>query len=460
MMKTSAQVMMASLLSVLSAQMTSAFAPLPFCANSIRAKHNSRFEQQNSQRHMIDDPTKEPLADGIDSVSWLPSVKGTSSNTISAMEEEAEILPFFPLGGIVYTPHSQHVLNIFEPRYRKMYNDILMNGSKRFVVAMAHPNEEGRFAETGVIFYLDDLREVSEMTADQIKYICSHKVTGRAKIHRVINPEVWETREDYMRVEATLMEEEDGESDDVQIAAIPEEEQLKNSYGKLVDLQHTLNEDVRFTKASVGTLCVNPGGGDDCLWSTVRLWQTYIEQRLNARQNEMQKEFQEKLIQYLMKEKNVDQNELPSAIGFTDLSPSLQKEVTDLQQRMAVELEPLVLESTLSLQKILETDEHKGRVNLVKFFVDAERKRLEARKMLQSMFGTTTTTTDEDMIPLSEATDEDGDYYIYTEEELIGENDDDDDDSNDDGDGDGDGDDDDSNDTPRGSIFADDNAFQ
>ena len=122
-----------------------------------------------------------------------------------------------------------------------------------------------------------------------------------------------------------------------------------------------------------------------------------------------------------------------------------------MQQRMAVELEPLVLESTLSLQKILETDEHKGRVNLVKFFVDAERKRLEARKMLQSMFGTTTTTTDEDMIPLSEATDEDGDYYIYTEEELIGENDDDDDD---------DDEDDDSNDTPRGSIFADDNAFQ
>lgn len=300
----------ASLWVALSAQMTASFAPIPFYANKVRSKH-SRFEKRNSQRRMTDDPTKEPLEDGIDSVSWLPSVQGTSSNTISPMEKGSEVLPFFPLGGIVYTPHSTHVLNIFEPRYRKMYNDILMNGSKRFIVAMAHPNEEGSFAETGVIFYLDDLREVSEMTADQIKYICTHKVTGRAKIHRVINPEVWSTREDYMRVEATLMEEEDGESDDAQIAAISEEEELKVSYKKLVDLQHTLNEDVRFTKESVTTLSVNSGGGDDCLWATVRLWQTYIEQRLNARQNEMQKEFQEKLIQYLMKEKNVDQNELP-----------------------------------------------------------------------------------------------------------------------------------------------------
>ena len=253
----------------------------------------------------------EPLADGVDSVRWLPSLTNQKSETISAIRDGAKVLPFFPLGGIVYTPHSTHVLNIFEPRYRKMYNDILMNGSKRFVVAMAHPEEEGRFAETGVIFYLDDLREVSEMTADQIKYICSHKVTGRVKIHRVINPEVWSTREDYMRVEATILEEEDEESDTVQLAAIPEEQSLKKSYAQLVQLQHDLSEDVRFTKDSVQTLSVNPGGGDDSLWLTVRLWQSYIEQRLNARQSEMQKEFQEKLIEFLTKDKKMDQSQLP-----------------------------------------------------------------------------------------------------------------------------------------------------
>lgn len=67
---------------------------------------------------------------------------------------------------------------------------------------------------------------------------------------------------------------------------------------------------------------------------------------------------------------------------------------------MVVELEPLVLESTLTMQKILETDEHKGRVNLIRYFVDAERKRLEARKMLQNVFGVKP--EEGDMVPLSE----------------------------------------------------------
>ena len=105
-----------------------------------------------------------PLSKGVDSVSWLPSVSGTTSmdddDNAKIVHEGAEILPLFPLGGIVYTPNSEHVLNIFEPRYRQMYTDILMNGSKRFVVSMSHPSEPGRFAQTGVLFELQELKEV------------------------------------------------------------------------------------------------------------------------------------------------------------------------------------------------------------------------------------------------------------------------------------------------------------
>lgn len=39
--------------------------------------------------------------------------------------ENSTVLPLFPLGAVVYTPFSEHRLNIFEPRYRAMYNDIL-----------------------------------------------------------------------------------------------------------------------------------------------------------------------------------------------------------------------------------------------------------------------------------------------------------------------------------------------
>jgi Lon protease-like protein len=359
----------------------------------------------------------DPLEDGVDSIDWLPSI--TSPAAASApTSDDAEILPFFPLGGIVYTPNSEHVLNIFEPRYRQMYTDILMNGSKRFVVAMAHPEKPGVFAQTGVIFYLDDLKEVSEETGDQIKYICTHKVTDRVKLERIVNPEVYDTRETYLKVEGVILKEDndDGDGDGSQdlresvdesiqsndiykqlVGAISKnnpnstpdskaEKKLKDAFSNLVHVQHDLEEDVRFTRASVETLAVSPGRGEDGLWQTIRLWQSFIEQRLVSRQNEMQMEFQEKLLEFLKKEKGLNDNELPSAIGFEDLSPQLQQEVQDLQKRIAEELQPLVLESTLAIQKLLEADGHEDRCELLTYFIDAEKKRLDAKKQLQGMF--------------------------------------------------------------------------
>ena len=346
-----------------------------------------------------DDEKYEPLKNGIDSVSWLPSLGSQEQSPITDVPDGAEILPLFPLGGIVYTPHTEHVLNIFEPRYRQMYNDILMNGSRRFVVSMSHPNEQGRFAETGVIFQLDDLKEVSEQTDDQIKYVCNHHVTGRVKIHRVINPKDWDTRETYLKIEGTIVEEEEEEDENENkdetiyevLAAMADptnknEKALKKSFSSLVDKQHELEEDVRFTKESVKTLAVAPGGSETGLWATIRLWQSFIEQRLIATQNEMQMEFQEKLLEFLEKEKGLNKNELPSAISFEDLSPALQQEVQDLQKRMAIELKPLSTETTLTIQKILEAEDHDERAVLLRHFIDAETKRLEAKSTLKGMF--------------------------------------------------------------------------
>ncbi|CAB9501368.1 ATP-dependent protease La (LON) domain [Seminavis robusta] len=390
---------------------------------SLASGIKTRFVSTSATRRQLaagddeEDGYDEPLAKGVDSVSWLPTVAGSKMvETSSDGVEDAQVLPLFPLGGIVYTPNSEHVLNIFEPRYRSMYNDILMNGTKRFVVSMSHPTEAGRFAQMGVLFELQELKEVSEQTADQIKYICNHRVTGRVKIHRVLNPDVWESRSTYLRVEGTIFDDsgrddEDGEDDDETSEAVEEkkdesmandvygavtaalgkyyskeEKSLKDAFGDLVEIQHELEEDVRFTKASVLSLAVKPGPGKDGLWQTVRLWQSFADQRLMARQNDLQKDFQEKLQEFLKKEKGLKDEELPSAIGFQDLSPGLQQEVQDLQKRMAVELQPLVLESTLTMQKLLETESHEARCKLLQFFVEAERKRLATKKSLAGMF--------------------------------------------------------------------------
>lgn len=70
------------------------------------------------------------------------------------------------------------MLNIFEPRYREMYNDILFNGSRQFVVSVASDDPaESSFAKVGVVFYLEDLKEVSGQTDDRIKYVVQHKVS-------------------------------------------------------------------------------------------------------------------------------------------------------------------------------------------------------------------------------------------------------------------------------------------
>ena len=279
-----------------------------------------------------------------------------------------------------------------------------MNGTKRFVVVTSHPNKPGTFAKTGVLFELEDLKEVSEQTADQIKYICNHKVTGRVTIDRVLNPEAWESRETYLKVEGIVQDDsgKDGAEEEKKelpkmdevygavlaaaMGSTKEERELKESFQQLVNIQHELEEDVRFTKGSISSLAVKDGAGDDALWQTIRLWQSFADQRLMARQNELQQDFQIKLQEFLKKEKGMKEGELPSAIGFQDLSPALQQEVQDLQKRMNVELQPLVMESTLTMQKMLEAKDHKARVKLLKYFIDAEKKRLETKKSLKGIF--------------------------------------------------------------------------
>ena len=153
---------------------------------------------------------------------------------------------------------------------------------------------------------------MSEQTGDKIKYICSHKVTGRVKIHRLINPQVWSTRDTYLKVEATVYDDSGkNAADEIAASDIKEEKALRDSFAALVDIQHALEEDVRFTRESVASLATKPGGGASSLWQTVRLWHSFADQRLMARQNELQRDFQEKLQAFLKKQKGLKDEEMP-----------------------------------------------------------------------------------------------------------------------------------------------------
>ena len=93
-----------------------------------------------------------------------------------------------------------------------------------------------------------------------------------------------------------------------------------------------------------------------------------------------------------------------SAIGFGDLSPELQVELQELQNRMAIELQPLVLESSLTMQKVLEAEDHAARCKLLKYFMQAETTRLNTKKSLKGLFSSDSEslTAYEDGIPADE----------------------------------------------------------
>lgn len=401
---------------------------------------NDDDDEEEAQDKFYDSLNRSsPLSKGVDSISWLPSTENSkflpANNTI---RQGAEVLPLFPLGQVVYTPHSEHILNIFEPRYRQLYKDIMDNGTKKFVVTMSHPTEQGTFAEIGVLFNLDELNEVSEQTNDQIKYICKHRVSGRVRIHRVINPQAWSNRDTYLKVEATIFHQ-DQEYDAIDLALkerkkkkdaerlanlksarstgmieavqdaltgalstsstdstdandgrielppsdpaeLAEESKLQKTFKELVELQYELQEQVRFVKGAVPTFSSAPGAGDNSLWTQVQMWQAYLQQNLQNRRSEMQKDFQEKLLKYLNDAKEMKKTEIPSVIPVEDLPPHLKKDMEKLQRRMSRELSPLAIEAIMTMQKILEAEDHLDRLKVFRRFVEIERNRLEIRK--------------------------------------------------------------------------------
>lgn len=286
------------------------------------------------------------------------------------------IMPLFPLGSYVYVPHSEHSLNIFEPRYRALYNDILFSGARRFAVCSVDP-KTGSFTQYAAVFYLKELKEVSEQTGDAVKYVCHHDVIGRVKIHKILNPSKWMTRETYLKVEAEHVEPE-LETDDG--ALRPLEVDLEEDYVDLVDLQHELNENVKFTKASIASFNTTNGEG---IWSTIRMWQNFQEQKLKSKQVEMQMQFQEKLLKYLLQDQKMAK--IPEIVNIADLPPQLQAEVRQLQSRLAEDLMPMQERVLNDMQLLQQTECQRDRLELLRHLIGVEKGVLETKKRLKTM---------------------------------------------------------------------------
>ena len=70
-----------------------------------------------------------------------------------------------------------------------------------------------------------------------------------------------------------------------------------------------------------------------------------------------------------------------------DLPEELRNEITSIQRRYREELEAMEADPYgLQFQALLQAESHAERLDLFRYLIDVERKRLAARQTLQSMF--------------------------------------------------------------------------
>ena len=300
--------------------------------------------------------------------------------------EGATVVPLFPLG-VTYLPYTKPVLNIFEPRYRKMYSDILMSGSRRFVTTMVNPDGEGELAEVGVVLYLEDLKEVSQQTNDAVKYVCSHKVLDtRVAIHAILNPGDSATRETYMKCEVSELTDDDEPAEDADKAPAAGEADVMAALFEVAAMQEDGKEDVRFSRDAVQKLDAGRGVGSGSLWGVVELWKSFLDARAQAAGRKVQQDVQNRLIKYLTDKSGGEAKagELPQSVNLSELPPDLQRDVKNLRERVMDDVAPLVDEQTRGIQTLLQAESHADRLDLFLDMVNKEKSRLTARKTLKA----------------------------------------------------------------------------
>ncbi|KAL7561857.1 hypothetical protein ACA910_009692 [Epithemia clementina (nom. ined.)] len=278
-------------------------------------------------------------------------------------------LPFFPLTGAFYEPgsalelfsslsyvepslpgDSDVKLQIFEPRYRRLYHDLLLqhqspeeqqqqqHQQRNLVVPFAHPYDPARYATVGLLYQVTDVREVADQTRGQVQFVCEHKIHPQpVRITKILNPPMYYSRETYLQVEAYHYYHR-GESagSETTTAATELSSMDQNSFPRVVQ---ELNSMVK----------VGHGFADKALhafqvqgvWGFVRLWCSCLQERLL--QTELKLATQMKLLEHKAAAKDPDHN-------HNDTRSTILR----VQQLHRQRLLSLKLESALTVPRLLQ----------------------------------------------------------------------------------------------------------
>ncbi|CAE7226306.1 hypothetical protein AK812_SmicGene18024 [Symbiodinium microadriaticum] len=322
-------------------------------------------------------------------ISWLPPLN------ISAPDETAEgrVLPVFPLGG-AYFPFAQPELSIFEPRYRQLYNDILVSGGRSFVVVAPSPEDENVFAEVGVVFYLDDLTDVSEESADEVKYICNHRILGRVRILRVLNPAAWEDQSTYLLAEVEDFKDVELASDTNTAA---KQAEVMSALSRVAQRQeegggpHFESHISDYANAS----CAQEGG----LWTLADVFAEYYEYLLSDKEQTLDFEMEQVYERYSLEEEGDDRQTYSLAsedddddddfeyeeIDIMELPGPARREIARLQNQYEEEAALLNADLMHFVHSMLQSTSHRQRLEIMQEALLLEERRLAARKALEEV---------------------------------------------------------------------------
>jgi hypothetical protein len=286
----------------------------------------------------------------IAKVPWLPVIGETPPSTLNDDYEDTT-LPLFPLCGPMYsltgplprfshfsdmpTPGMEIDLKIFEPRYRQLYNDVIISGSRKFVVPFPHPTEPSKFACIGLLFEIMQVKEVADETNGQIQYLCNHLVTKPVEINAIVNPEVWSTQETYLKIACKVVD---------------EELITTNQLDPLITKISTWNAESDHPLARR----LLEGVQIDGIWGFVGVWIQYLQQEL------------------LHMQVGIAAQVKLQSMGIGDDATLLKVQAPHRERLLSLKLDVSLLVPTLLVL------DNEGKVNHLLGLLDAERKRLEA----------------------------------------------------------------------------------
>jgi len=342
-----------------------------------------------------------------DGRTWLP-IDSNTSETDPSGNPGTIVMPLFPLDGVsAYLPHSMHELNIFEPRYKKMYNDILFSGARRFVVADLGPDLDC-VADVGVVLYLEDLHDVSEETDDQVKYVCNHRIIGRACLRRILNPSCWEDASTYLRAETVAIDDVNQEPISVEEKEKEKKEEadVMSHLEELSEIQRTLSV-AQFSSdlvEHVNALRAEVGG----LWTLAGLWVNYYDFLAVEREELLDDDVQDILLLHgegIDEEDQGDEDQdydefsnlhedytawgdggysLGQELFIEDLPREVQSDVLQCEGQFEEAVESMMREQALFTDQLLRTTSHRQRLSILGAAVRRECQRLMMKETLSN----------------------------------------------------------------------------